>query len=213
MGTTVWRWDQAEPFGNSSADEDPDANSVAFGLPLRLPGQYLDKETGLHYNYFRDYDPSLGRYGESDPVGLFAGVNTYAYVLGRPVLLFDQFGLDATVWRNPATGGPSNGNWGGRCWGGGQYSCGDDGSGDAPPTDSADACYMRHDKCWDRCRGEPLCKLLCDETLIEELKALPSDSRKWPQPPRSGTEGDTERFRQGAITIFTPPAPIDSTSP
>jgi uncharacterized protein RhaS with RHS repeats len=46
-GTTVWRWDQAEPFGNSPADGDPDANSIAFDPPLRLPGQYNDKETGL----------------------------------------------------------------------------------------------------------------------------------------------------------------------
>ena len=46
-GTTVWRWDQAEPFGNNPADEDPDANSIAFDPPLRLPGQYNDKETGL----------------------------------------------------------------------------------------------------------------------------------------------------------------------
>src|SRR5690554_6678902 len=69
-GTTVWRWDQTEPFGNNPADQDPDANSVAFDLPLRLPGQRYDKETGLHYNYFRDYDPSVGSYGQPDLVGL-----------------------------------------------------------------------------------------------------------------------------------------------
>jgi RHS repeat-associated protein len=96
-GTTVWRWDQAEPFGNNPADEDPDANSVAFDLPLRLPGQRYDAETGLHYNYFRDYDPSLGRYGESDPIGLRAGLNTYAYVLGNPLLNVDPEGLDVTL--------------------------------------------------------------------------------------------------------------------
>jgi RHS repeat-associated protein len=89
----VWRWDQAEPFGNNPADEDPDANSVAFDLPLRLPGQRYDAETGLHYNYFRDYDPSLGRYGESDPVGLSGGINTYAYVHSDPLSKFDAKGL------------------------------------------------------------------------------------------------------------------------
>jgi len=94
-GTTVWRWDQAEPFGNNPADEDPDANSVAFDLPLRLPGQRYDKETGLHYNYFRDYDPSIGRYGESDPIGLRGGLNTYAYVGGSPLRLSDLLGLDS----------------------------------------------------------------------------------------------------------------------
>jgi RHS repeat-associated protein len=92
-GQTVWRWDQAEPFGNNPADEDPDANLVAFDLPLRLPGQRYDAETALHYNYFRDYDPSLGRYGESDPIGLKGGLNTYAYVGSRPLRVVDPFGL------------------------------------------------------------------------------------------------------------------------
>ncbi|RMK76117.1 hypothetical protein IPC84_28670, partial [Pseudomonas aeruginosa] len=36
---------------------------------LRFPGQYYDAESGLHYNYFRDYDPETGRYVESDPIG------------------------------------------------------------------------------------------------------------------------------------------------
>lgn len=51
---------------------------------LRLPGQYYEQETGLHHNYFRDYDPELGRYLKSDPIGLFGGLNTFVYVLGRP---------------------------------------------------------------------------------------------------------------------------------
>jgi RHS repeat-associated protein len=88
----VWRWDQAEPFGNNPANEDPDANSVAFDLPLRLPGQRYDAETGLHYNYFRDYDPSIGRYAESDLIGLRGGLNTYAYVDGSPLLYIDPLG-------------------------------------------------------------------------------------------------------------------------
>jgi len=92
-GTTVWRWDQAEPFGNNSADEDPDANSVAFDLPLRLPGQHFDKESGLHYNYFRNYDAKSGRYAQSDPIGLWGGLNTFAYVGGSPLKYFDPLGL------------------------------------------------------------------------------------------------------------------------
>jgi RHS repeat-associated protein len=108
-GTTVWKWDQQEPFGNNVPDENP-TGLGAFDLPLRLPGQYFDKETNLHYNYYRDYDPSIGRYGESDPIGLSGGLNTYAYVLGNPLAKTDAFGLAAaggtqlalgTLFRDP----------------------------------------------------------------------------------------------------------------
>ena len=46
------------------------------------------------YNYFRDYDPSIGRYVESDRVGLRGGLNTYAYVGNRPIVGRDPRGLD-----------------------------------------------------------------------------------------------------------------------
>ena len=91
-GATVWKWDQEEPFGSNPADENPSELGV-FDLPLRLPGQYLDKETNLHYNYFRDYDPSTGRYLESDPIGLKGGLNTYAYVEANPLSFSDPSGL------------------------------------------------------------------------------------------------------------------------
>jgi RHS repeat-associated protein len=58
-----------------------------------LPGQYLDEETGLHYNYFRDYDPVVGRYTQSDPLGLLGGLNTYSYALNNPIGLYDPYGL------------------------------------------------------------------------------------------------------------------------
>ncbi|WP_225444843.1 RHS repeat-associated core domain-containing protein, partial [Pseudomarimonas arenosa] len=60
---------------------------------LRFPGQYYDSESGLHYNYFRDYDPSTGRYVESDPVGLVGGMSTFGYVKGNPLTGTDPFGL------------------------------------------------------------------------------------------------------------------------
>jgi RHS repeat-associated protein len=60
--------------------------------PLRFPGQYHDPETGLNYNYFRYYDPENGRYDSTDPLGLWAGVNPYAYV-GNPFRSMDPLGL------------------------------------------------------------------------------------------------------------------------
>ena len=52
----------------------------------------LDQETGTSYNYFRDYDPSLGRYVQSDPIGLVGGVSTYGYALGSPLFYTDEKG-------------------------------------------------------------------------------------------------------------------------
>jgi RHS repeat-associated protein len=88
----VWRWD-SDAFGTTIADEDPDGDSSVLVYGLRFPGQYFDAETGLHYNYFRDYDPGVGRYVESDPIGLDGGINPYLYVDADPVSLMDELGL------------------------------------------------------------------------------------------------------------------------
>jgi uncharacterized protein RhaS with RHS repeats len=50
-----------------------------------------------HYNMMRDYDPATGRYVESDPIGLKAGVNAYAYAFGDPISHFDALGLRVEV--------------------------------------------------------------------------------------------------------------------
>jgi RHS repeat-associated protein len=88
----VWRWD-SEPFGSAPANQDPDGDGNQFVYNLRFPGQYYDTETGLNYNYYRDYDPATARYMESDPVGLTGGINTYAYVGGSAVRYRDPTGL------------------------------------------------------------------------------------------------------------------------
>jgi RHS repeat-associated protein len=87
----VWRWEQQEPFGVNVPDENP-SGLGAFEFPLRFPGQYADKETNLYYNYFRDYDPALGRYVESDPIGLRGGLNLYLYA-SDPITQVDPDGL------------------------------------------------------------------------------------------------------------------------
>lgn len=83
----------------------------------------------MYYNYFRDYDPQIGRYTESDPVGIWGGLNTYAYVANGPLIYFDP------------TGENIHGNW-----------CGP--GGDGPMQDGVDQCCKDHDACYDGCKAD-----------------------------------------------------------
>ncbi len=103
-GDIVWQgvsttWGRSERE-NSTADWDVPQN-------LRFQGQYLDRETGLHYNTFRYYDPCGGRYTQMDPIGLLGGLNTYTYVVD-PLTWVDPLGLmscsnDAAILRKNMT--------------------------------------------------------------------------------------------------------------
>ena len=92
---SAWTWN-SDAFGATVANEKP-GKLATFNYNLRFPGQYYDKETLTHYNYFRDYNPKTGRYIESDPIGLAGGINTYGYVGGNPVTKSDPTGLIAGV--------------------------------------------------------------------------------------------------------------------
>ena len=66
---------------------------------LRYQGQYLDRETGLHYNTFRYYDPDIGRFTQPDPIGLLGGFNLYQYA-PNPLGWIDPWGLDVIRLRH-----------------------------------------------------------------------------------------------------------------
>lgn len=86
-GAVAWSGDY-KPFGEVAINP---ASTITNNL--RFPGQYYDAEINLHYNYFRDYDSNIGRYTQSDPIGLTGGSNTYIYALNNPGRYKDSFGL------------------------------------------------------------------------------------------------------------------------
>ena len=159
---TVWRWDQQEPFGVNVPDENPSGVGV-FELPLRLPGQYYDKETNLHYNFYRDYDPTAGRYFQSDLLGIRAGLNTYLYVHGAPLLFADFFGL-LPMPPQPVPAPPSG------------KGCGTGPSTAFLPDLFFEQCCDRHDDCYDDCKNRPS-KDNCDREFAN--CTMGQCSRRW----------------------------------
>ncbi|WP_172425046.1 RHS repeat-associated core domain-containing protein [Vandammella animalimorsus] len=84
-------WAQvSEAFGKATISA-----NASTEINIRFPGQYYDQETGTHYNFHRDYDPSTGRYLQSDPIGLNGGVNLFSYVEQSPLNNMDIYGLQS----------------------------------------------------------------------------------------------------------------------
>ena len=108
-GTSVWSWNN-DAFGTSAPTGTATVN-------LRMPGQYYDSESGLFYNWNRIYNPAIGRYISSDPIGIAGGLNTFGYVGQNPVMLIDPLAYDfwdtSLMFGQFISGtGPSRINWG-----------------------------------------------------------------------------------------------------
>jgi RHS repeat-associated protein len=106
-GKVVWQGNYA-PFGQVDVVINELENS------FRFPGQLLDSESGLYYNWHRFYDPETGRYISADPIGLAGGMNLYAYVENDPINFVDPLGLKG--WAVDAGGSYGTG------WGDGKHS-------------------------------------------------------------------------------------------
>ena len=87
----IWTW-FSRPFGNDAPNQNPQG-AGNFNYDLRFPGQISGNWNSTYQNDHRDYDPQVGRYVESDPIGLHGGINTYAYVDSDPEETTDRFGL------------------------------------------------------------------------------------------------------------------------
>ena len=97
-GTVVWEASYL-PFGG--------VQNATGGPDLRFPGQWFQSESGLHQNWMRDYDPTLGRYLQADPLGLIDGASVYGYALQNPGRYVDPEGLTTNNKNNThKNGGP-----------------------------------------------------------------------------------------------------------
>ncbi|WP_206175545.1 RHS repeat-associated core domain-containing protein [Variovorax sp. RKNM96] len=116
-GQAVWQWSYSafgedkptvakNRFANLEVTPNPGTTNIAeVKFNLRYPGQYADEESGLFYNGFRTYVPTIGRYTQGDPIGLEGGWNRFGYVDASALNYFDPDALQAQAPR--ATAPPS----------------------------------------------------------------------------------------------------------
>ncbi|RDE22357.1 RHS repeat protein [Motiliproteus coralliicola] len=165
-GVVVWEA-RYEAFGKATIIKETISNN------LRFPGQYYDGETGLHQNYFRDYDPATGRYIQADPIGLEGGINTYVYVGGGPISWADPYGLKpcppgmvpngTPCWINDGDGEGSGYPKEGKC---ATANCAADLPDIVPPSD----CFSRCVIAANSARGS-ICKYLGHPAAVASCKA------------------------------------------
>ena len=151
VGQTVWRYDNNDPFGGNVPDENPSGLGT-FTCNLRFPGQYFDKETNLHYNMARDYDPAIGRYIQPDGIGILTALipipggplnHLYAYVDSNPLSHVDPDGyLKLPDWlmnwgTKQGVAGGAGGVLGGHC---ARIVCKQKAGAPANETDATETC-------------------------------------------------------------------------
>ena len=122
-------------FGSPSA-------TSSIGNRFMFTGREYDTETGLYYYRARYYNPEIGRFLQTDPLGYLANMNRYVYVDNNPVNWLDPYGL--FKWY---------GNWGGPDWTGGQKTpyenlTPQEQKNLPKPHDNQDRCYKAHDLCY-----------------------------------------------------------------
>ncbi|WP_269749315.1 RHS repeat-associated core domain-containing protein, partial [Burkholderia ubonensis] len=98
-GKVVWLG-RYRAWGGEKTIWTPQPERHEAGNPIRFQGQYHDDETGLHYNRYRYYDPSCGRFISKDPIGLAGGLNVYQYA-SNPVEWIDPRGLSGRKEHKP----------------------------------------------------------------------------------------------------------------
>lgn len=202
-GQAVWQWAYSafgdeEPtrathrFAHTSEGFTTSISDVTYNP--RYPGQYADRESGLHYNYFRSYDPFRAGYTQVDPIGLRGGWNQFTYVTSSPLMLADPRGLD-----NPSMGpyGPASNAYGQRTNAATQAS---QALGDFQRnySDMRDANTINADKYFH-------CKANCEATRRgptgEAAACLISDVREWADRNVKGDSESSSRADQAANAV------------